>query len=82
MADGSGNTPIRASTAAKAGCISTTGDATHAHKLPKISRLAILFFDDAVQFWQFGNFIGSYHSAVKEHQCWAAVGDARTVLAS
>ena len=29
-------------TAGKAGCISTTEDAAHAHKLPKVSRLAIL----------------------------------------
>ena len=43
-ADGSGNTSTMASTDGKAGCISTTGDAAHAHKLPKVSRLAILFF--------------------------------------
>ena len=43
-ADGSGNTPTMASTDGKTGCISTTGDAAHAHKLPKVSRLAILFF--------------------------------------
>ena len=34
-ADGSGNASIRVSTDGKAGCISTTGDAAHAHKLPK-----------------------------------------------
>ena len=42
-ADGSGNASIRVSTDGKAGCISTTGDAAHAHKLHKVSRLAILF---------------------------------------
>ena len=44
VADGSGNASIRVSTDGKAGCIGTTGDAAHAHKLPKVSRLAILFF--------------------------------------
>ena len=39
-----GNTLIRVSTAGNAGCISTTEDAAHAHKLPEVSRLAILFF--------------------------------------
>ena len=43
-ADGSGNTSTMASTDGKTGCINTTGDAAHAHKLPKVSRLAILFF--------------------------------------
>ena len=33
-----------ASTDRKTDCINTTGDAAHAHKLPKVSRLAILFF--------------------------------------
>ena len=42
VADGSGNTSVRVSTPGKAGCISTTEDAAHAHKLPKVSRLAIL----------------------------------------
>ena len=43
-ADGGGNASIRVSTDGKAGYISTTGDAAHAHKLPKVSRLAILIF--------------------------------------
>ena len=43
-ADGGGNASIRVSTDGKAGYISTTGDAAHAHRLPKVSRLAILIF--------------------------------------
>ena len=42
VADGSGNAPIRVSTDGKAGCISTTGDAAHAHKLPVAADVGVV----------------------------------------